>query len=75
MDYLPTSGTLKLYPNENQAVIPAGIIGGHMPKPSEDFYPDVFNPEGGRFWERRKFAQLPVSTVVACCYIPKWDYN
>lgn len=50
-DYLPTSGTLKLYPNENQAVIPVEIIGDTTPEPRENFYLDVFNPIGGSFGE------------------------
>lgn len=48
-DYLAVSGTLKLYPNEYQAVIPVEIIGDTMPEPSEYFYLDVFNPVGGSF--------------------------
>ena len=48
-DYLPASGTLKLYPGESQAVIPVEIIGDHTPEPSENFYMDVFNPVGGSF--------------------------
>jgi hypothetical protein len=50
-DYLPTSGTLKLYPDENQAVIPVEIIGDSTPEPNEYFYLDVFNPVGGSFGE------------------------
>ncbi|MDP1607470.1 MAG: trypsin-like serine protease [Rhodocyclaceae bacterium] len=48
-DYLAVSGTLNLYPNENQAVIPVEIIGDTTPEPSEYFYLDVFNPVGGSF--------------------------
>ncbi len=50
-DYLAVSGTLNLYPDENQAVIPVEIIGDSTPEPSEYFYLDVFNPVGGRFGE------------------------
>jgi hypothetical protein len=50
-DYLPVSGTLNLYPDENQAVIPVEIIGDSIPEPSDSFYLDVFNPVGGSFGE------------------------
>jgi len=50
-DYLTASGTLNLYPDENQAVIPVEIIGESRPEPSEYFYLDVFNPVGGSFGE------------------------
>lgn len=50
-DYLSVSGTLNLYPNENQAVIPVEIIGDITPEHSEYFYLDVFNPVGGSFGE------------------------
>ncbi|MBV6446409.1 trypsin-like serine protease [Nitrosomonas sp.] len=50
-DYIAASGTLVLYPNENQAVIPVEIIGDTMPEPKEFFYLDVFNPVGGSFGE------------------------
>ena len=50
-DYLAVSGTLNLYPNENQAVIPVEIIGDTTPESSERFYLDVFNPVGGSFGE------------------------
>ncbi|MDO8898870.1 MAG: trypsin-like serine protease, partial [Bacteroidales bacterium] len=48
-DYLAVSGTLNLYPNESQAVIPVEIIGDTTPEPSEYFFLDVFNPVGGSF--------------------------
>lgn len=51
VDYLAVSGTLKLYPNENQAVIPVEIIGDTLAEPDETFYMDVFNPVGGSFGE------------------------
>jgi hypothetical protein len=50
-DFIPVSGTLILYPNENQAVIPVEIIGDTTPEPDEYFYLDVFNPVGGSFGE------------------------
>jgi len=50
-DYLAVSGTLNLYPDENQAVIPVEINGDSTPEPSEYFYLDVFNPLGGSFGE------------------------
>jgi len=50
-DYIAVSGMLKLYPNENQAVIPVEIIGDTTPEPTEYFYMDVFNPVGGSFGE------------------------
>jgi len=50
-DYLGVTGTLNLYPDENQAVIPVEIIGDYAPEPSEFFYLDVFNPVGGSFGE------------------------
>lgn len=50
-DYIAVSGTLNLYPGENQTVIPVEIIGDNTPEPSETFYLDVFNPVGGSFGE------------------------
>jgi len=50
-DYMPTRGTLNLYPGENQAVMPVEIIGDDIPEPSEYFFLDVFNPVGGKFDE------------------------
>jgi hypothetical protein len=48
-DYLATKGTLVLYSNENQAVIPVEIIGDNIYESNEIFYLDVFNPVGGSF--------------------------
>jgi len=48
-DYIAVDGTLNLYPNENQAVIPVEIIGDNAPEPGETFYLDVTNPVGGSF--------------------------
>lgn len=50
-DYITTQGTLVLYPNENQAVIPVEIIGDTTQESDETFYLDVFNPIGGSFGE------------------------
>lgn len=48
-DYIATKGTLILYPNENQAVIPVEIIGDRTPERDETFYLDISNPVGGSF--------------------------
>lgn len=48
-DYVAAQGTLKLYPGENQAVIPVEIIGDTTSEPDENFYLDVTNPVGGSF--------------------------
>lgn len=48
-DYVAAHGTLKLYPGENQAVIPVEIIGDTVPESNETFYLDVTNPIGGSF--------------------------
>ena len=48
-DYLGVTGTLRLYPGENQAVIPVEVIGDSVPERNEVFYLDVFNPVGGSF--------------------------
>jgi len=50
-DYLPVSGKLVLYPNENYAVIPVEIVGDEMYEPDEFFYLDIRNPVGGSFGE------------------------
>ncbi|MFN3876303.1 MAG: Calx-beta domain-containing protein, partial [Flavobacteriales bacterium] len=50
-DYLAVSGTLKLYPGENQAVIPVEILGDTQSEGNETFYLDVTNPVGGSFGE------------------------
>lgn len=50
-DYLAVSGTLKLYPGENQAVIPVEIVGDNQAEADETFYLDVSNPVGGSFGE------------------------
>lgn len=50
-DYIAVSGTLNLYPDENQAIIPVEIIGDTTPEPGETFYLDIFNPVGGNLGE------------------------
>lgn len=50
-DYLATSGTLKLYPGETQAVIAVEIIGDTIREQDETLFLDVFNPVGGSFGE------------------------
>lgn len=50
-DYLAVSGTLTLYPDENQAVIPVEILGDTTPEPDETFYLDITHPVGGSFGE------------------------
>lgn len=50
-DYVAASGTLVIYTNEKQAVIPVEIIGDNTPEPDETFYLDAFNPVGGSFGE------------------------
>ncbi|BDV02030.1 hypothetical protein TDMWS_21150 [Thermodesulfomicrobium sp. WS] len=48
-DYLPVSGRLVLYPDEDHAVIPVEVIGDTLPEGPENFFLDVFNPQGGSF--------------------------
>lgn len=48
-DYLASSGTLRLYPGENQALIPIEVIGDTQPESNEVFYLDITNPVGGSF--------------------------
>ncbi len=48
-DYLSVNGSLRIYPNENYAVIPVEIIGDTISELDETFYLDVFNPTGGGF--------------------------
>jgi hypothetical protein len=50
-DYISASGTLVLYENETQAVIPVEIIGDNRAESDEYFYLDVYNPIGGSFGE------------------------
>lgn len=50
-DYIAISDTLKLYPDETQAVIAVEIIGDNSQESDETFYLDVTNPIGGSFGE------------------------
>lgn len=50
-DYIAISDTLKLYPDDNQAVIAVEIIGDNNPEADETFYLDVTNPVGESFGE------------------------
>ncbi|MDO9278034.1 MAG: Calx-beta domain-containing protein [Polaromonas sp.] len=50
-DYLLAFGTLVIYPNENQAVVPIEIMGDTTPEPDETFYLDITHPVGGSFGE------------------------
>jgi hypothetical protein len=48
-DFIATQGTLKLYPNEDHALIMVEVISDNVPEPDETFYLDVFSPVGGSF--------------------------
>ena len=48
-DYLATQGTLKIYPNENHALVLVEIIADTTPEADETFYLDVFNPINAGF--------------------------
>lgn len=48
-DYIAAQGTLRLYPDEEQAVIAVEIIGDTVAEQNELFYLDVSNPVGGSF--------------------------
>lgn len=50
-DFIATQGTLKIYPNENHALVMVEIIADALPEPDETFYLDVFNPVGATFGE------------------------
>ncbi len=52
-DYIPASGTLVLYPDENYAVIPVEIIGDNTPEANELFYLDIFDPVGASFGDNQ----------------------
>lgn len=49
VDYISTSGTLILYPDEYSTVIPVEIIGNNTPQEERIFYLDIYNPVGGSF--------------------------
>ncbi|MFZ9392155.1 MAG: trypsin-like serine protease [Burkholderiaceae bacterium] len=48
-DYIATRGRLNLYPGEQHAAIAVEIIGDRIAEPTEFFYLDIFNPNGGAF--------------------------
>jgi len=48
-DFIATQGTLKLYPNEDHALIMVEVISDNVSEPDETFYLDVFSPVGGSF--------------------------
>ena len=48
-DYIATQGTLKIYPNEDHALVLVEIIADTVPEADETFYLDVFNPVNAVF--------------------------
>lgn len=48
-DYIGVEGSLVLYANETQAVIPVEIIGDNIYEADEYFYLDILNPSHGSF--------------------------
>ena len=50
-DYIATQGTLKIYPDENHALVLVEIIADTTPEADETFYLDVFNPINAGFGE------------------------
>ncbi len=48
-DYIPTSGTLVIYPDENNVSIPVEIIGDNTAESDETFYLDIYEPVGATF--------------------------
>jgi len=50
-DYIATQGTLKIYPNEDHALVAVEIIADTVPELDETFYLDVFNPVNAVFGE------------------------
>jgi hypothetical protein len=48
-DYIATQGTLKIYPNENHALVLVEILADIVPEADETFYLDVFNPVNAGF--------------------------
>ena len=48
-DYIATQGTLKIYPNEDHALVLVEIIADTVPEADETFYLDVFNPVNAGF--------------------------
>ena len=50
-DFLATQGTLKIYPNEDHALVAVEIMADNSPEADETFYLDVFNPINANFGE------------------------
>jgi hypothetical protein len=50
-DFIATQGTLKIYPNEDHALVAVEIIADNLPEADETFYLDVFNPINANFGE------------------------
>ena len=50
-DYITTQGHLKLYPNENHALVLVAIIANTLSEEDETFYLDLFNPLNAVFGE------------------------
>jgi Calx-beta domain len=48
-DFIAAQGTLKIYPNENHALVLVEIIADELPETDETFYLDVFNPVNAGF--------------------------
>jgi len=48
-DFITAKGTLRLYPGENEAVIPVEVSGDTIKEESEYFFLDITNPVGGTF--------------------------
>ena len=48
-DYIATQGTLKIYPNEDYALVLVEIIADTVPEADETLYLDVFNPVNAGF--------------------------
>ncbi len=50
-DYIATQGTLRIYPNEDHALVLVEIIADNVPETDENFFLDVFNPINAGFGE------------------------
>ena len=48
-DFIANQRTLKIYPNEDHALIMMEVISDNVPEPDETFCLDVFSPVGERF--------------------------
>jgi hypothetical protein len=51
VDFLSISGTLKLYPEQDYAVIPVEVVGDTDKETDETFLLEIYNPIGGSFGE------------------------